>query len=277
MGTRYRGRYRAPYRSSRGQEFAQKHIEAAHRLSEELGGTDEDVKQYFFNLPEVDLRIVLDLYEHHYGRPAREYAVATIGRWRSGSRKMSGDVASRLFNLLPPVMPLHAKYQLITNLWNHVGPRSKKTLRVGLDANVEDAALAVRRHIDEVVIAHKVPDAMERRFNWLASGDSHVKQDLLNYLRGSERQLAEHAARTQLPVMLQHLQSHQGVSTHRLAQILKIGNHEVEILIDRNATGVSLIDPPRASSNATTRTGISWIWIFWISAALVLLVLIGKK
>jgi hypothetical protein len=82
--------------------------------------------RYFFALPETDLRIILDLYENQRGRAAREYAEKTIDRWRSRSVTMSGMVASRLFKLLPPLMPLQSKYELITNLWNRLGPSSKK-------------------------------------------------------------------------------------------------------------------------------------------------------
>ena len=62
---------RRGYRQDRGHEFARAHIDAARQLSIELGGTDQDVKKYFFGLPQTDIQIILDLYEHHYGTKAR--------------------------------------------------------------------------------------------------------------------------------------------------------------------------------------------------------------
>lgn len=46
-----------------GHERARQHIEDARRLSAELGGTDKDVKEYFFSLPPHSLRLILDAYE----------------------------------------------------------------------------------------------------------------------------------------------------------------------------------------------------------------------
>ena len=105
----------------------------------------------------------------------------------NGKRQMSGTIAERLFNLLPPRMPLAKKYQLVENLWRHIGPKSKKTLRVGLDAGNEQVLDAVRKHIDDVVVYYKIPENLEKRFNWLAAGDAHVKQDLLNHLQQYEK------------------------------------------------------------------------------------------
>ena len=83
---------------------------------------------------------------------------------------MSGLVASRLYSLLPPRMPLEAKYKLTEVLWRHVGPSSKKTLRVGSDASIDAIVEIASKHIDEVVTEYKIPDKLERRFEWLSSG-----------------------------------------------------------------------------------------------------------
>ena len=116
-GRRYGHSRRYTYRKrDPGREAALKHIEAARRLSAELGGTDKDVKAYFFSLDPRELRPILDEYERQFGRSARDYAEQTIPRWRNGSRKMSGRVASRLFSLLPQHMPLRKKYELIKSL-----------------------------------------------------------------------------------------------------------------------------------------------------------------
>ena len=182
-------------------EYARQHIEDYHRLVRELGGSVEDVKQYLFSLSPQQLRQILDAYEAKHGAKKRNYAANTIEKWRNGKRRMSGTIAERLFALLPPRMPLATKYQLIENLWNHVGPKSKKTLRVGLDANIEQVLEAITSHINDVVTHFRIPDELERRFNWLAAGDSHAKQDLLTHLRFMEKALVVEGARIQLPVL----------------------------------------------------------------------------
>jgi hypothetical protein len=188
---------------------------------------------------------------------------------------MSGTVAERLVALLPPRMPLSIKYQLIENLWNHVGATTRKTLRVGMDASIEQVIEAVRKHLDEVVVQHRIPAGLEGRFTWLAAGDARVKQDLLNHLRQHlEKKLLVDAARLQLPMMQDHLRGEAGRQTFRLAQILKVGNHELELLIDKNATGVTVVEPYVALHPPTSQPeSLKWLW--WVAAAIVILYLLA--
>lgn len=272
---------RRGYISNRGREIARQHILEAEQLSRELGGTDVDVKAYFFSLPSRDLQIVLDLYESQYGSQARAYANATIGDWRSGQRRMAGQTATRLFRLLPPIMPLQRKYELITNLWDHCGPSSKKILQVGLDANLDEIMSNVQQHIEEVVVHYRIPDNLERRFEWLAAGDVHVKQDLLGHLRQREKSLVIEGARLQLPVMLSHLRSEAGQSTHRLAQVLKVGRHELEVNLKRDFSGVALIDPPTRppppSYNSASASTSDYRWFWWVIGIAIFLFFITRK
>lgn len=266
-----RRHYRRSYRSRDeiSHEYARQHIEDYHSLVRELGGSVEDVKRYLFSLPPQQLRRILDDYEAKHGAQRRNYAANTIEKWRNGKVHMSGTVAERLFALLPPRMPLATKYRLIENLWNHVGPKSKRTLRVGLDANLEQVLDAIRCHIEDVVTHFMIPENLERRFNWLAAGDSHVKQELLNYLRTKEKALVVDGARIQLPVLLDHLRGDTGQYTHRVAQILKVGNHELELLIDKTASGVVVVEPYVALR--ATGQGASFKWLWWVAAAIAIL------
>jgi hypothetical protein len=188
---------------------------------------------------------------------------------------MGGQTAARLFRLLPLHMPLESKYRLIENLWNHVGARTRKTLRIGLDASIEQVMEAVRKHLEEVVVPHRIPSALEGRFDWLAAGDAQLKQDLLNHVRQHmEKNLVAEGARLQLPIMQDHLRADAGRQTLRLAQILKLGNHELEILIDKNASGVAVVEPYvrlqsaiNRAANTVTGQGASLKWLWWAAGA----------
>ena len=227
---RYRGRR---YHRSIGSQRALAHIEAARRLSFELGGADKDVKEYFFNLKPEQLEPVLVEYGIKFGSAAREYAESTISKWRSRRVQMSGEVASRLFALLPPRMPLETKYKLIEDLWKHVGPSSKKTIVVHVDTPIsliiEQAAVNIR----EVVTTYRIPNDLSKRFEWLSSGDARVKQELLSHFQTMEKELTVRALSVQLPVLVEHLRSPQAINTRRLAQIATVGKHEVEIILER--------------------------------------------
>jgi hypothetical protein len=281
VARRYRGgrRYSSRgYSYNYGHERARQHIEDARRLSAELGGTDKDVKDYFFSLPPCELDGILNEYQRRHGRAAREYAEETMPKWRTGTVTMSGTVAERLFSLLPPRMPLPAKYRLTEGLWRHVGPSSKKRLRIGLDANLETIVAAARAHIEEVVSNYRVPENLERRFNWLAAGDVSVKQQLLNHLRQMEKAHVVEGARLQLPVMLEHLRSDAGAHTHKLTQTLKVGKHELEILPDRSFSGVALEDwSPPSRAFGKSDWGCLSSPLFWWVVALVVFWVFFKK
>ena len=236
-------RYRRSYYSDIGHERARQHIEDYQRLELALGAAIRYVKQYFFSLPPHQLRIILDAYAQEHGSSARNYAERKIREWESGTVQMSGQTAARLFNLLPPRMPLATKYQIVEHLWKHAGPRSKKTWRVGLDTTLDQVLDVVRKHFEDVVANYRVPEDLERQFAWLAADDARVKQELLNHLQQYEKELVAEGTRLQLPAMIEHLRSEAGQHTHRLAQVLKIGNHELELLLDKSASGVAVVEP----------------------------------
>jgi len=260
-----RSRFRYSHHST-GRARALQHIEEARRLTQELGGTDEDVKQYFFSLPPNELQEILVEYGRLHGEAARQYAEETLEKWRSGHVKMSGMVAERLFRLLPPRMPLSEKYRLIENLWTHVGPSSNKVIRIGLDASLDDVLAAVRTHIEQIVIQYRIPENLERRFDWLASGDSQTKQSLLNYFREKEKELVELGAREYVPALMDHLRSEQGKRTHHVAQILHVGKHKLELRIDKESSGVAVVEPYAIKPNKGGES--DWTWVIWILGGL---------
>lgn len=273
---RYRGGYR--YRSydfrSYGREKALEHIAAARQLNAELGGMDQDVKTYFFGLSALELSSILDEYQRKYGRSAREYAEETIPKWRSGRVQMSGMVAERLFNLLPPRMPLLVKYKLVEGLWHHVGPTSKHRIRVGLDADLAQVIELARSKITDFVVNYKIPEAIERRFDWISAEDVLIKQMLLSHIQETEKTVIVEAVRTQVPVMIEHLRS-AGSYTGRLAQIVRIGKHELELLMDNMEAGARIEDPaPAGIARTATSTHHSVIiWAVLIIAFIVFLIL----
>jgi hypothetical protein len=249
------------------------HIREAEELSRELGGTDKDVKEYFFGLPPSRLAHVLQLYRQRYGEKEYEWATKTFAKWKTGKVKMSGQTASRLFNLLPPLMPLGEKYKLTESLWRHVGPSSKRRLRVGTDASVDDAVGKAREHVEGVVNGYQIPDGLARRFEWLSAGDVTVKQQLLNHVQGLEKKLVVEDLRERLPVLINHLRQDSASMTKRVAHTLTVGKHELEVLVDRNASGVGLEDWTPAGG---AQANMTWLWWVLGIAAVILFFVLRK-
>ena len=98
------------------------HIKAAEEFSYAVGGSDDIVKKAFFDLSHDAFLLLLDSYEQRFGKPARDYALKAISAWRSGKRRMSGIVAKRLFDLMPPLMQLSEKHKIVEVMWKKFGP-----------------------------------------------------------------------------------------------------------------------------------------------------------
>ena len=249
-----------------GLERALQHIEEAKQLSLELGGTDVDVKEYFFSLPPNELKSILDEYGRSYGSDKREYAEKTFHKWKSGRTKMSGLVAGRLYDLLPPRMPLNKKYVLIKNLWESYGPHSDKTLMIGPDAQQSEIINIVREHIYETIDNYNIPANLENRFKWLSMNDAKIQQQFLNHFLNLEKQLAVTGTNKYIPPILQHIRQH-GDIISRINKHLEIGNHKFILAFDPKAKGLELKDTPNFAyyrDQSTSDSGGLFWWIIFI-------------
>lgn len=229
-------------------------------LSQLLGGTDRTVKQYLFGLSGGELESVLTEYGRRYGEAAQSYAEETLPRWRAGEVSMSGMVAERLYRLLPPQMPIKIKYRITEDLWRHVGPTSRKTLRFGPDVQPDEVVVQVQRHIESVVLEYRFPDTLERSFDWLSSGDVLVKQQLLNYFRSLDKSLVVEAARLQVDVMFRQSFGESAEQIQRFTHTLSVGKHLLKLVADPGASGwgfedYSTVEPRAEPTRQRTSDG----------------------
>jgi hypothetical protein len=243
-----------------------RHIREAKHLTRELGGTDQDVKRYFFGLSPAELRPILNAYEREHGRGAREYAEATIPQWRSGARQMSGQNAARLFKLLPRFMPLQRKLGLVEALWERLAPRAVFSIAFGRNADTRAVGELVGQHMQTTINGHTIPEALQRRFTWLADGDAQVMQELLNHFLIRDRQQAIATVSAQVALILRNTGPYGAVQGFR--REVKVGGHTVHVFLDPLATDVKLSPgPPRY----LTALNYSWVWVLGGVAALVAL------
>ena len=260
---------------SAGMERALQHIEDAKRLSHELGGTDQDVKTYFFSLSKSQLDPILREYGRIHGSSSKSYAEDALPKWKSGKVQMSGLVAERLFKLLPPKMPIKKKYELVENLWRNLGPKSQKTFTVGYDISIDQIIAEVSNHTDKVIEDFAIPENLENRFKWLSAGDVNIRQQLLNHLQKIERQSVLNGAREQVPTIIDHLNSPGGQATKSATQELKVGNHSVRLEFEKSHSGISegsIRKQHFQSSSSSDGSGFGWlIWLIMGGGILYLL------
>lgn len=256
----YRGSRRSSYSSNYGQQAARNHVYEAKKFSEELGGHDEDVKAYFFRLPEYELDSILREYGQMPGSSpvAEQYARETFHKWKAGTTKMSGLVARRLFSLLPKRMPLALKYELAGNIWRHFGPASSHAYVIGVNTPVENVVTTVVGVLDQVVTSYSVPSNVTARFDWLADGDVAIKEQLLNYFRQQEKALAVEKVRLEIPVLQKQLRDHPNV-TSLVRSVLQVHKHQIAIRVRKGSE--TTIEVDRNPSGASE--GAEWFWKLW--------------
>ncbi len=170
---RYR-RYRRYYTSR-----AAEHVAARQRLSLVFAGIDQDIEKIFLNLPSHKLEAVFVRYGKSAGSQAESYARATYQKWKSGSVKMSGVVAERLLNLVPPALDASARFDLVRKL------RAAHFKRAShhVTASPQDWRARLMPLINDIVAAastFKLPPELVDRVKWLADGDAIAAQKLLS-------------------------------------------------------------------------------------------------
>ena len=198
MAYRRKAAYSGRQRKQRnyGYEKAKQHIEEANRLTAELGGTDKDVKKWFFSLNSSKREVIFTKYGAKYGATKEEYARVAFTDWKTGKKKMSGLVAERLFSLLPPMMPAKVKFELVENLWKHVGPSKKVLVMAGTNSPMETIINTVKEEVASLTTSWTVPEQMTKSFNWLAQNDSAVYQQLLAHIKQKEKELKARGSTT---------------------------------------------------------------------------------
>ncbi len=251
-----------------GQEAARRHIKEAKDFTAELGGTDQDVKAYFFGLSGSDLDVILSAYGAEFGKSAESYAREALPKWRSGAKKMSGLVAKRLFGFLPARMPLGKKYELAENIWKHFGPSSSHTLTVGPTADVGAVAKLVADKLDGDVTTYSVPENVGNRFKWLSDGDIGIHEQMLNHFRQQEKQLAVSKVTAELPI-LQRQMCDTSVHTHKASTTIQIHKHTISIHLDKSL-GDRVVEGYRGKGGSGSG-GTIWIWIAIIVVVLFLM------
>jgi hypothetical protein len=270
---RYKGR---AHSKNRGMDAAIQHIEEAKALSRELGGTDQDVKKWFFSLRQSDLNKILKQYESAYGSKPAEYARETMPDWRSGKRKMSGLVAERLYKLLPPFMPIETKFSLVESLWHHVGPVKKRLIKAGVETSQADVLNAVTAEVRALTTDWVFPEQMQNRFKWLSADDASTYQKLLAHIKEQERALGESVLQDQIPILKAKFENDLRETTSRISYIIEVGKQSVELRMTSDIETLSVGDwhPEYASkSHSTSTDGIPW-WI-WIAGILTLFIVLG--
>ncbi|EJE8579506.1 hypothetical protein M5219_002390 [Vibrio vulnificus] len=217
-----------------------RHIEEAKELTKQLGGTDQDVKKWFFNLSGTTFENIMQEYKQLHGVKAYDYALQTIPSWRTGQRKMSGMVAERLFNLIPKHMPIEDKFKLVDSLWKFTTISSKVLIRTNKDTDIQDIVNLLKSEVNRINTDWKIPENLSNRFTWLAGNDSTTYQKLLCHIVDQERQLIATMLPNQITELLKNYNNEWSESSNYFSHTVEIGKHCVEIRITDQANELTV-------------------------------------
>src|SRR5262249_6358703 len=145
--------------------------------------------------------------------------------------KMSGLVAKRLFEFLPPRMPLATKLELAGNVWRQFETGSSRPYTSGPNAQPHLGIDIIHATFTSVNQDYHIPERVKNRFDWLAGGDVYVKEHLLNYFRQMDKKIATDSLDAQLPVLQAQMRNHSG-HTGSIHTTVQIHKHSVQIWID---------------------------------------------
>ena len=240
-----------PYRSRSGKsrrnygyERATEHINEGFAFSDEVGHADALVKDVFFSLSGRSRECLFKQYEDLYGTSAKDYAQQTVSSWLSGKVKMSGMVAKRLFNLMPPFMPTTQKHKIVEAIWKRYGPTSSKFVYIGPNSDADTVIAEIDSNLKNLNVLYKIPEKLEKQFDWLSDNDVTVKQQLLNYFMNEQRNLAMTSVRINLPMLLTKMRLDTEGKITKLSHVVFVGNHSLEIKADPRRIGFLVSTSP---------------------------------
>ena len=176
-----RGRRHYSYDS--GHQAAIRHIQAFRELERNLGPIVPDVKTAFLNLDKSDFNRLLSKYGELHGQSAQDYAQQTYPKWRCGQVKMSGTVAERLLNLLPPYLKFDHRYAMVEKLCNHHAKKQYRSVKINLkkpETGLEELNQSIKNVLEVSSESEKyLPPHVLNTINWLNDDDMVVSRQML--------------------------------------------------------------------------------------------------
>ena len=154
-------------------------VSKRQKLTSTFSGIDRDVERIFLTLDQADLDELLDVYTEEFGRSAGSYARKTYPRWKSGAVRMSGEVAERLLNLLPPLLPYGTRFELVKKLRQANFRKLNRTVQTAPDRWRQDLQPVVEEVVRHGASAN-LSDALKQRLAWLADGDTAAAERMMS-------------------------------------------------------------------------------------------------
>lgn len=154
-----------------------------------VGGFDEDVLDKFYSLTPDQLARLFNIYSDEYGSGPAAYARKTFPEWQSGFKRPSAQTINRLLDSLPQVLNFDGKCELLRKLRERHRKPECHSIKVKTDDWKEQVVPLVRAIIKKAYTAN-LPEVVEQRLTWLASGDMQAVRAILSHSQAVEGAVA---------------------------------------------------------------------------------------
>ena len=158
------------------------HVRQYNELEHQLGPIISDIKNAFLNLPIELLEDLLIPYEKLYGFKAKEYAIDAFPKWKYGRRKMSGQTAKRLLNLVPKYLTTDQRYEIVKKLCEYHIEEKERYLSIDIEnpAPALDTFQKYLLEFQDTSYFKYLPEHVLEIATWLNDDDITVTRRLLS-------------------------------------------------------------------------------------------------
>ncbi|MBB3995194.1 hypothetical protein GGR95_002846 [Sulfitobacter undariae] len=262
---RRRSGYKGSYPTNYGQEAARRHIAEAAELSERLGGMDNEVKDFFFGLDSSRLKDVFVAYGRQFGFDKQDYAEQTFTKWKGGERKMSGLVAGRLFDLLPPIMPMDLKLRIVEGLFDKAGKKRTDHVLAPLTMPAAQVVAFVDQTLFSDLSEEGIDAGLKRQFKWLAGDDAAVSEKLLNHSLQVTFDAKKAAFSAIMDQFDRERENHADTITEVVSTI-RLRQHEVRIKRTDTIEAPKVVDPMtfERGGREPPKADSDYGWLVWL-------------
>ncbi len=196
---------RTYYRRSRYYGPPRQHLPSQRELiSQQLGGVDTEVVNFFFTMPDSQRELVFRRYRR-FGSGAEQYARSSFESWRNGTKQISNQTLIRLLDIVPEVLDFGTRVSLYRRI--RAANRHQEHVIVTV-RSVADIAFIREAAARITAKARSQPDfeGLAERLTWLSQGDGPLARALVTAAEEQESKITSENMVRELSFLQENLE-----------------------------------------------------------------------
>ena len=150
---------------------------------------ESELVQVLLTLDDEKLDELLQLYKAEFGSGAARYARKTHKKWKAGKVRPNSQTYERFLVHLPKVMSYDLRCEFLRRLMLEYSAKNEFQLKVYTDSWEKPLEPLVTSMIESAYAA-QLPERVEKKLKWLASGEMLAAQEILKRSQVEESKIA---------------------------------------------------------------------------------------